>query len=151
MSPFGLPQLWDKMSQTLWGLCRKCVLAISCLGIALSYTTRKADRKEGWPDGDFSENMLRPYPAPALSPHIPPEKRSKWRWQPHIFLKNLPSLTGTFLDDFRTGPAGIFQNPFHARQLAQPGPPAIQWQRKTSSHIPRHFFIISKWGSRKIF
>ena len=36
-------------------------------------------------------------PAPALPPHIPPEKRSKWRRQPHIFLKNLPSLTETFL------------------------------------------------------
>lgn len=54
-----------------------------------------------------------------------------------FFLKNLPSLTGTFLDGFRTGPAGIFQNPFYARQLAQPEPLAIQWPGKTSSHIPR--------------
>ena len=64
------------------------------------------------------------------------------------FLKNLPSLTETFLDDFRTGPAEIFQNPF---QLTQPGPPAMHWRGKTSSHIPRHFFAISKWGSRKFF
>ena len=91
------------------------------------------------------------YPGSGIAPHIPPEKRSKWRRQRHIFLKNLPSLTGTFLDDFRTGPAGIFQNSFYARQFAQPEPPAIQWRGKTSSHIPRHFFIISKWGRRKIF
>ena len=112
---------------------------------------QKSGQKRGGFDGNYSENMLQLFPAPALPPYIPPEKRSKWRRQPHIFLKNLPSLTGTFLDDFRTGPAGIFQNSFHARQFAQPEPPAMHWRGKTSSHIPRHFFAISKWGSRKFF
>ena len=31
--------------------------AISGLGVALSYTSRKADRKEGGLDGDYSENL----------------------------------------------------------------------------------------------
>ena len=109
---------------------------------------QKSGQKRGGLDGNYSENMPRLFPAPALPPHIPPEKQSKWRRQPHIFLKNLPSLTETFLDDFRTGPAEIFQNPF---QLTQPEPPAMHWRGKTSSHIPRHFFAISKWGSRKFF
>lgn len=29
--------------------------------------------------------------------------------------------------------------------------PCVPSRRKTSSHIPRHFFSISKWGSRKFF
>jgi hypothetical protein len=52
------------------------------------------------------------------------------------FLKNLPSLTGTFLDDFRTVPAGIFQNLIHARQLAQPGPPDTKKGRHCEKRRP---------------
>ena len=115
--------------------------------------------------GDYVGNSPRPFPAPALPSHIPPEKRtekrgslmgivqkicsgyfrhqrcplyippekwSKWRRQSHIFLKNLPSLTGTFLDGFRTGPAEFFHNLslFIDRENFPP-------------HIPRQFFAIN--------
>ena len=81
---------------------------------------QKSGQKRGGFDGNYSENMLQLFPAPALPPYIPPEKRSKWRRQPHIFLKNLPSLTETFLDDFRTGPAEIFKILFSLPSRSRP-------------------------------
>ena len=63
------------------------------------------------------------------------------------FLKNLPSLTETFLDDFRTGPAEIFQSPF---QLTQPGPPAALAGKNFLSYT-KTFFRYFQVGKSKIF
>ena len=76
------------------------------------------------------------YPGSIVVPLYTARKTEQMETVAAYFLKNLPLLTGTFWDAFRTGPAGIFQNPFYVRQLAQPGASVIQWRRKTSSHIP---------------
>ena len=74
--------------------------------------------------------------ALALPPHIPPEKQSKWRRQAHIFLKNLLLLTGTFLDDFRTGRREFFKILFISASLPSRGRRAWKGGRHCEKYRP---------------
>lgn len=90
---------------------------LQCRPLACPYIGTKCPKLHG----DYVGNASRPFPAPVLPSHIPPEKQSKWRRQAHIFLKNLLLLTGTFLDDFRTGRREFFKILFISASLPSRG------------------------------
>ena len=74
------------------------------------------------------------YPGSIVVPLYTTRKTEQMETVAAYFFEKPPLTNRDILGCFSDWPSGNFSKSFYVRQLAQPGPSAVQWRGKTFSH-----------------